>query len=69
MTKPRHIATWTALGLVVEELSKLGVVVVFAQALQLIRPTNCLKYHPVSSAYVNNSRNHEPECIQEIDLK
>lgn len=59
--------TWTALELLVEELNKLTMMV-FGQALQLIRPTNCLKYHPVSSA-VNDSRNHAPECVQEIDLK
>nr|CAB3253394.1 embryonic stem cell-specific 5-hydroxymethylcytosine-binding protein-like [Phallusia mammillata] len=37
------------------------------KALELIKPKNCLKWHPVSS-FVNNSRNHGPECWKEINL-
>ncbi|KAM7451134.1 hypothetical protein ABFA07_001203 [Porites harrisoni] len=37
------------------------------KALELVKPKDCLEWHPVSSV-VNNSRNKSPECIQPIDL-
>ncbi|XP_076805996.1 abasic site processing protein HMCES-like [Clavelina lepadiformis] len=37
------------------------------KAVQLIKPKNCLQWHPVSK-YVNNSRNHGTQCCEEIDL-
>ncbi|XP_050407043.1 abasic site processing protein HMCES isoform X1 [Patella vulgata] len=37
-----------------------------SKASKLIRPTDCLTMHPVSSI-VNNSRNKSPECVKKID--
>jgi len=37
------------------------------KALDLVKPKDCLEWHPVSTV-VNNSRNKSAECIQRIDL-
>ncbi|KAJ3602354.1 hypothetical protein NHX12_030112 [Muraenolepis orangiensis] len=39
-----------------------------SDALKLLRPTDRLTFHPVSSL-VNNSRNNSPECLQPVDLQ
>lgn len=37
------------------------------KALNLVKPKDCLEWHPVSTV-VNNSRNKSPDCIKPIDL-
>lgn len=37
------------------------------EAVELIKPKDCLEWYPVSK-FVNNSRNNSPECMVKIDL-
>jgi len=39
-----------------------------AKAVELVRSTDCLDYHPVSTM-VNSSKNKSPDCIKPIDLE